>query len=76
MCLVNYYGMIAEAIGKDSETLELEISEQTDARTLFVSLYSQLAHLPFQVAIDTEIVERFDSRNFSSISLLPPFSGG
>ena len=73
--IIKYYGMIAEAMGKETEIVELDLAVQTDARKIFTSKFQKLEKLPFQVATDTEIVERFTTTDFKVISLLPPFSG-
>lgn len=73
---IDYYGMIAEKMDKTSERLKLEIPLGENARVFFIQQYPILKNLPFQVAIDTKIIEEFNTIDFHKISLLPPFSGG
>lgn len=75
-CLINYYGMLAEVMGVSNEVIELQWQKNQNAREIFIQHHPTLKDFPFQVAIDTKLVETIDHSDFNTISLLPPFSGG
>ena len=73
---VKYFGMIAEAVGKGSEEIELA-SPVMDLRIHFLQLYPQLSALTWKLAVDQEIVEgAVVLRERAEVVLLPPFAGG
>lgn len=73
---VKYFGMIAEAVGKGSEEIELA-SATIDLRIHFQQLYPQLTGMTWKLAVDQEIVEgQIALRERAEVVLLPPFAGG
>lgn len=76
---VNYFGMIAEAIGKNSETLQVEFNQMnvSDLTTFFIQHYPDLKNKSFKIAINQQIVTEDTKVNENDeIALLPPFAGG
>jgi len=74
---VRYFGMIAEQIGKDSETIELDFDGNLDLKRYFEDLYPSIARIKFKIAIDQEFGEVLEQNHQASeIALLPPFAGG
>jgi molybdopterin synthase sulfur carrier subunit len=69
-----YFGQIAELIGKEKETLEIE---NQSPRAFFNSKYPQIEQQSYKIAINQEIMEEISSTDDEvEIALLPPFAGG
>jgi molybdopterin converting factor small subunit len=75
-CEIIFFGMIAEKMGKSEDKIEIETGINDNLVEYFKNKYPNLAHLPFQVAINMEVMQHFPSTNFTSIAILPPFAGG
>ena len=75
---VLYFGLIAEAVEKDSELLKIESGITiSHFKEKLISEYNTLKNLNYQIALNKEIVTD-DSIIFSEseIAILPPFAGG
>ncbi|HRN41043.1 MAG TPA: MoaD/ThiS family protein [Vicingus sp.] len=76
---VIYFGMIAEAIGKNVETLQINsIQPNTDdLTTFFIQQYPVLKNKSFKIAVNQQMATNNTVINENDeIALLPPFAGG
>lgn len=71
---LKYFGMIAEALNKESEELDIEAITVSD----LVDYYqNQLDNINFKVAVNHNIVNTdYKLNNNDEVALLPPFAGG
>lgn len=77
--VVKYFGMIAEAIGKHEETLDVSVQQFSvlNLTELLLKKYSNLKLMSFKIAVNQTIVAENEMINESDeIALLPPFAGG
>jgi sulfur-carrier protein len=73
---VKYFGMIAEAVGKGQEEIEMPTYE-ADLRAFFVDKYPKLVEMTWKIAVDQELVEGIVTlQDRAEVVLLPPFAGG
>lgn len=75
----NYFGMIAEAIGKNAETLQVEFNQMnvSDLTTFFIQHYPELKNKSFKIAINQQMAaDDIQINENDEIALLPPFAGG
>ena len=70
-----YFGMIAEKIGLDSESIP-KSEVHTDIRSFLKSRYPGIENYTYSIAADLELVEQVDLESVAEISILPPFAGG
>lgn len=76
MVTINYFGMIAEKLGKYNEAIELPDSV-SDIRLFIQERYPSLYGMTFSIAIDQEFTDTItNSGVVSEIAILPPFAGG
>ena len=71
--------MIAEAIGKQEELLDVAISplKASDLSIQLLTKYPKLQNISFIIAVNQTIVSENTTVNESDeIALLPPFAGG
>jgi molybdopterin converting factor small subunit len=78
MIKVHYFGIIAEAVKSEGETIS---SQALNLQSLVDELTEkyQLDSHRFQIALNRKIVKDFDGQELRSgdeIAFLPPFSGG
>ncbi|MBN7814470.1 MoaD/ThiS family protein [Algoriphagus pacificus] len=78
MIQVKYFGVIAEAAQRDSESIP---AEKVTLSKILSDLSSRhnLGEYNFQVALNRKIVSNFTEQELSDgdeIAFLPPFSGG
>lgn len=75
---VNYYGMLAEIVGKTSEELDFPLSDQgLLLKPYFETKYPKLHEMNYKIAVNQQFTEELDTkRNVSEIALMPPFAGG
>jgi len=75
---VNYYGMLAEKLNMNSETVSIEVDQdQFNLRNFFEELHPELKNTSFQIAVNQEITDTIESTtNIQEIAMLPPFAGG
>jgi len=75
---VNYYGMLAEKLNMNSETVSIEVDQdQFNLRNFFEELHPELKNMSFQIAVNQEITDTIKSTtNIQEIAMLPPFAGG
>lgn len=71
---LKYFGMIAEALNKESEELETEVLIVSDLIDYFKPL---LKDVNFKVAVNQSLVDaNHKLNNNDEVALLPPFAGG
>ncbi len=75
---IQYFGMLAEQIGKSSEQIDFEIeNNQIELQQFFEDKYPVLKNLSYKIAVDQELLEEpIMKASPSEIALLPPFAGG
>jgi molybdopterin converting factor small subunit len=74
---VKYFGMIAEKIQCQNESLTLDFKGHLNMRNFFLEKYPALGQMNFQIAINQELNETLtESSDSIEIALLPPFAGG
>lgn len=74
---LKYFGMIAEAIGKDNEELDVSALTVGELQTLLIKQYNKLEDKNFKIAVNQKMVEeKFNLNNNDEVALLPPFAGG
>lgn len=73
---VLYFGMIAEKLGKESETIKFEEELlPLDFGEWISENYKELEGLTFQIAMD-EVIGAQLTKDVTTIAVLPPFAGG
>lgn len=71
---LKYFGMIAEALNKEAEEIDLMVLTVEDLKVHFKP---NLKELHFKVAVNHKIVEdNFKLKENDEVALLPPFAGG
>lgn len=71
-----YFGMIAEHVGKESETVHLDIESSEELLKEVIAGF-QLENIPFRMAINRKISTASSTINSGDeIAFLPPFAGG
>ncbi len=74
---MKYFGMIAESLGKEEETLDLDIKMVSDLSDYFLSEFSRLEEMNFQISVNLNIVPaQFELSENDEVALLPAFAGG
>jgi molybdopterin synthase sulfur carrier subunit len=75
---VKYFGLLAEAVNKSTEELELDANSTVlELQTLVKERYPKLQNKNFKVAVNQALVEGdVVLSEQDEIALLPPFAGG
>jgi sulfur-carrier protein len=75
---VKYFGMIAEAINKQTEELFLERGRHlNDFSEVIETLHPQLHGFVFKLAVNQVIAtDNIELNENDEVALLPPFAGG
>ncbi|PCJ23669.1 MAG: molybdopterin synthase sulfur carrier subunit [Flavobacteriales bacterium] len=74
---LKYFGMTAEASGKDEELLDNNYSSVKELKADLLAKYPNLLEINFKVAVNQEIVnDDYKLSGNEEIALLPPFAGG
>jgi len=74
---LKYFGMIAEAIQKEGETIEFNQNSIQKLDELLKSTYPHLSNLEYQFALNQSLVDGEEViKDNDEIALLPPFAGG
>ena len=74
---LKYFGMVAEATGRNEEEYDFSLITAEDLDGLLKEKYSQLEGLNYKYAANQSIVERdYVLCEKDEIALLPPFAGG
>ena len=74
---LKYFGMIAEAVGKENETINFSATTVLKLDELLKNQYSGLATMNYKIAVNQSIVKTdFELSEGDEIALLPPFAGG
>ncbi|MCB0409342.1 MAG: MoaD/ThiS family protein [Flavobacteriales bacterium] len=71
---LKYFGMIVEALGKETEELNLDICTVAELKNNYKN---SLANINYKVAVNYNLVEEEYMLNENDeVALLPPFAGG
>jgi molybdopterin converting factor subunit 1 len=74
---LKYFGMIAEAVGKENEEFEFTSSSVEELDKALKNRYAKLASMNFKIAVNQSIVNAdFKLNDNDEVALLPPFAGG
>lgn len=74
---LKYFGMIAEAVGKENEEFEFTNSSVEELDQLIKNKYEKLFTMNYKVAVNQSFVEENTMlKDNDEIALLPPFAGG
>ncbi len=74
---IKYFGMAAEASGKEEELLDHNYTSVQTLKKELLSKYSGLANINFKVVVNQNIVDdNWLLSGDEEIALLPPFAGG
>lgn len=75
---LKYFGMIAEFLSKDAESIELDQNLTiSDFRSQMEKKYPKLIGMDFRVAVNQTLVENnFKIVSDCELAFLPPFAGG
>ena len=74
---VKYFGMIAEAIGKQEEQLEITGNSVLEVDVFLKNKYAKLEFLNYKFAVNQVLVDGIERlKENDEIALLPPFAGG
>lgn len=75
--IIKYFGMTAEASGKEEEELSNHYSSiQELKKDLFIK-YPDLVNMNFKIAANQTLIgDEYDLIGNEEIALLPPFAGG
>ena len=74
---LKYFGMIAEAVGKENEEIDFAESTVEELEKVLKNKYAKLASMNFKVAVNQSIVNAdFKLNESDEVALLPPFAGG
>lgn len=76
--IIKYFGVIAEHVGLDTESLEKNDSTQylETLKQFLEKKYTGLEKLSYQITQNRKIVTDAELNEEDEIALLPPFSGG
>ncbi|MDP5229184.1 MAG: MoaD/ThiS family protein [Cellulophaga sp.] len=73
---INYFGMIAEVTGCNSERMSVSEGAISDLKGMLVGKYPALKNKDFRMAQNQELVSEDTLLTGQEIALLPPFAGG
>jgi sulfur-carrier protein len=70
---IKYFGMIAESIEKEEETIDVNFKTVDELRNYF----EQIGNMNYEIAVNQNIVaDDFDLNENDEVALLPAFAGG
>lgn len=71
---LKYFGMIAEALRKETEELDLNLSTVAELKNYYKN---QLKNINYKVAVNYNLVDDgYKLNENDEVALLPPFAGG
>lgn len=74
---VKYFGMLAEAIGKNEEQFEITEKSVLELDAFLKNKYSKLEFINYKFAVNQSLVDGNELlKENDEIALLPPFAGG
>ena len=74
---IKYFGMLAEAVNKDSEVITVNNSVTVgELRRVITQKHPKLKKMDFQIARNLSIAENEKVIDNDELALLPPFAGG
>jgi len=77
MIKILYFGMIAEAMGKNEDNIELTFNKIVDLKQHLISENSKLLSYSFKFAVNNKLIDDDYILNLGDeIAVLPPFAGG
>lgn len=74
---LKYFGMIAEAVGKENEEFDFAYSSVEELDKVLKNQYAKLSSMNYKIAVNQSFVEpSVLLKENDEIALLPPFAGG
>lgn len=74
---INYFGMIAEAVGSSKADFELHGKNVSDLKNELEYTFPELVGMSCQIAVNQKLVSGENEINEQDeIAVLPPFAGG
>jgi molybdopterin synthase sulfur carrier subunit len=74
---INYFGMIAEAVGSSKADFELHGKIVSDLKNELGTTFPELLGMSYQIAVNQKLVSSETKINEQDeIAVLPPFAGG
>ena len=71
---LKYFGVVAEALNKEVDELDIDIVNVSELIDYF---HSSLSDIIFNVAVNHNLVDsNYQLKNNDEVALLPPFAGG
>ncbi len=75
--IIKYFGMTAEASGKEGEELLKHYSSIQELKEDLLNRYPELQNINFKIAANQTLIDDdYDLIGNEEIALLPPFAGG
>lgn len=77
MADIEFYGMIAEKLGRSSDEVEVnELLPGKDLGEWILEKYPNLMGMSFKCAVNGKLQKTYDGESIMKIAVLPPFAGG
>lgn len=74
---INYFGMIAEAVGSSKADFELHGKNVSDLKNELGTTFPELLGMSYQIAVNQKLVStETEITEQDEIAVLPPFAGG
>ena len=74
---VKYFGLIAERLQKEFETIPVKEPHPINLRSYFERRYPTLKGLQYKIAVNKQLTDLINEPfEVTEIALLPPFAGG
>lgn len=74
---INYFGMIAEAVGSSKAEFELHGKNVSDLKNELENTFPELLGMSYQIAVNQKLVStETEITEQDEIAVLPPFAGG
>lgn len=74
---LKYFGMVAEAVGKENEEFEFANSSVKELDKALKNQYAKLVSINYKIVVNQSFVEPIVLlKENDEVALLPPFAGG
>lgn len=74
---INYFGMIAEAVGSSKAEFELHGKNVSDLKNELGTTFPELLVMSYQIAVNQKLASaEIELSEQDEIAVLPPFAGG
>lgn len=74
---INYFGMIAEAVGSSKAEFEFHGKRVSDLKCELENIFPDLLGMSYQIAVNQKLASaEIELSEQDEIAVLPPFAGG